>query len=227
MNHLRHELLDAASIEHGFGTRGAVGPPGVLRPRQVHGTAVAVVEPGQGLRLPGAADSGEAPPSADAAVSREAGTPIGVVTADCLPLLIATPSGTVAAVHAGWRGLAAGVIPAALAVLRGLAEDGDRAVAVIGPYVGPCCYEVDAPVHDAFAQRLTGRLRAAFEPTRPGRWNLDLAAAARVDLMAAGVAPNRIGGIADACTACDSERFHSYRRDGPRAGRLLHFVTPR
>jgi YfiH family protein len=190
-----------------------------VRARQVHGTRVVVLAAG------GAApdDLGEA----DAIVSERPALPVGVVTADCLPILVATPSGRVAAVHAGWRGLAAGVIGEALAALAARAPGGlAGAAAVIGPRIGARCYEVDAPVVEALARRFAGdALEAALVATRAGHWQLDLAALARSDLVRAGVAADRIAALARACTACDATRFHSYRRDGPASGRLFHWIV--
>jgi YfiH family protein len=219
---LRHDLLDGVGVAHGFGTRAAGPPPErLLRPKQVHGARVLVL-------------SRDAPPAlggllgeADALVSDAPGVPIGVVTADCAPILLATPSGCVAAVHAGWRGLAAGVVGSAVEALGGIAADASRAVAVVGPCVGASCYEVDAPVVDALATRCGAALDAALAPTRPGHWQLDLGRVARDLLERAGLAATRIGVLEDACTACDSERFHSFRRDGPNAGRLFHFAVAR
>lgn len=217
---LTHPLLGAVAAAHGFGTRGCRPPAALLRARQVHGTRVVV------LRRNGMppADPGEA----DAIVSEQESIPIGVVTADCLPILVATPAGRVAAVHAGWRGLAAGVIGEALAALASLAPEGVAgAAAVIGPRVGAGCYEVDEPVVAALARRFAGALDAALAPTRTGHWQLDLAALARVELVGAGLAAERVAALANACTACDERRFHSYRRDGPGSGRLFHWIAAR
>ena len=217
MSWLRHPLLDAIDFEHGFGTRTAAAPAGLVRARQVHGRDVAHVTRA-GDTLVG---------DADALVCDQPGVAIGVVTADCLPVLIAAPSGAVAAAHAGWRGLAAGVLAEAVAALRAIAPDADRAVAVIGPHVAAPCYEVDEPVVRALAARFGAAVDAALRATRPGHFEVDLGQLARLDLERAGLARVRIAAIADACTACDPERFHSYRRDGPGAGRLFHFVTAR
>jgi YfiH family protein len=212
---LRHPLL--ADLAHGFGTRGCAAPDGLVRPKQVHGRTV--------LRV-GAADRGLLG-DADALVSDVRDVPIGIVTADCLPVLIAAPSGAVAAAHAGWRGLAAGVLGAALEALGAIAADWARAAAVIGPHVGASCYEVDAPVVHALEARFGDAVGDALTPTRAGHGEIDLARLAALDLARAGLAPDRIAILADACTACDRERFHSYRRDGPRSGRLFHFITAR
>jgi YfiH family protein len=217
---LTHPLLDGAAAGHGFGTRACRPPAALLRPRQVHGTRVVVLR--RDASPP--TDPGEA----DALVSERGSLPIGVVTADCLPILVATPAGRVAAVHAGWRGLAAGVIGDALAALAALAPEGvSGAAAVIGPRVGAGCYEVDAPVVEALARRFEDALDGAIAATRAGHWQLDLAALARVDLVRAGLAPERVAALANACTACDAQRFHSYRRDGPGSGRLFHWIAAR
>ncbi len=217
MRWLRHPLLDAAGVTYGFGTRDCVAPEGIVRVRQVHGRAV--------VRVTRSADAPVG--DADALVCDIPGLAVGVVTADCLPVLIASPSGAVAAAHAGWRGLAAGVLTATVEALREIASDADHAVAVIGPHVGASCYEVDEPVVQAFAARFGDALNEASRPSRAGHWKIDLARLARLDLERAGLASDRIAALSDACTACDSERFYSYRREGPGAGRLLHFVAAR
>ena len=223
MSWLRHELLDGVGVDHGFGTRGCRPPERMLRPRQVHGAHVLVIS--RGAPPPPAA--GAALGEADALVSDAPGVPIGVVTADCVPILLATPSGCVAAVHAGWRGLAAGVIGSAVDALAGLAPDASDAVAAIGPRIGRGCYEVDAPVVDALAGPCGAALDAALLATRPGHWQVDLAHLAVHLLRRAGLAATRIAALEGACTACDPERFHSFRRDGPNAGRLFHFAVAR
>ena len=206
---LEHPLLTAAGVRHGFGLR--TSPPReVRRPTQVHGAAVV------------RADAGGPPGEADAALATRAGVAVGFVTADCVPVLVAA-GGAVAAVHAGWRGLAAGVIPRAVAALAEAAP-GSAPVAAVGPCIRACCYEVDAPVLDALGARFGPALQAALRPARPGHALADLAALARAALLAAGLAEERVGVVAGACTRCDAERFHSYRRDGPAAGRLLSWI---
>jgi purine-nucleoside/S-methyl-5'-thioadenosine phosphorylase / adenosine deaminase len=212
---LRHPLLAGCGVAHGFGLRDSPEPAGLLRPRQVHGAQVARAE----------ACRADPPPRADAVVSRVPGVPVGVVTADCVPVLLAAEDGrAVAAVHAGWRGLALGVVSAGFDALR-QEVDGGAIVGVIGPHIGPCCYEVDGPVLDALAQRFGADLDAALHPARPGHARLDLAALVRRDLERAGLAPARVGALRDCCTRCAPQRFHSYRRDGAHAGRLVHFVA--
>jgi YfiH family protein len=214
---LRHALLSSIGVDHGFGLRGFAELAGLRCPRQVHGVAVATAQQcaGQGTA-----------PEADAVVSEEVGVRIAVVTADCLPILLAGDRGrVVAAVHAGWRGLADGVISTCLAALRERLGKSERVAAVIGPHIGKCCYEVDGPVLDAFGERFSETLPRALHRTRPGHARLDLGLLAREALRAEGVESDWIGFLEGDCTACDAERFHSYRRDGSETGRLVHFIS--
>jgi hypothetical protein len=159
--------------------------------RQVHGTRVVD------------ADTRPTLPEADAAVARKAGIVCAVRMADCLPVLLSDTEGSVvAAAHAGWRGLAAGVIEAVLGAMQ---TPPVRLRAWLGPAIGPQAYEVGEDVHRAFAG-----YESAFRRTRPGHWLLDLYAVARQRLARAGVAEVHGGGY---CTYTDSARFFSYRRD--------------
>lgn len=128
-----------------------------------------------------------------------------VLTADCVPVVIGVP-GAVAALHAGWRGLAAGVLEQGVASLRRM-SDRDEALAVIGPCAGPCCYEVGVEVLSALGMPAPedGRAKAM----------LDLHAAARARLQAAGI--ERVHDV-ERCTICD-QRLFSHRREGAAAGR--------
>jgi len=168
------------------------------------------------------------PEAADAVLSGAGGPPVGVVTADCLPILLASVDGRrVGAIHAGWRGLAAGVIGEALAVWADLWGGPDGVAAVIGPHAGPCCYEVDAPVRDAFDPAPVDVRDAAFTASRPGHWMLDLSILAREALRRAGLVHDEVAATAGTCTICDADRFESFRRDGAAAGRLVHAIGPR
>jgi len=211
MSWIEHALLREAGVPHGFGTRTSPVRSDVRRPVQVHGDAVV------------SADGPHALGEADASVATRPGVAVGVVTADCVPVLLAAGPRAVGAVHAGWRGLARGVIPRALEALTRTAP-GAGLVAAIGPAIGPCCYEVDAPVIDAMRERFGAAAEAALGPARAGHALLDLAALAREALLGAGVPAASIGQVPGACTRCDAARFHSYRRDGPRAGRLLSWI---
>lgn len=172
---------------------------------QVHGATV--VE----------AHRGEAPPDADASLSREPGLLCVVRTADCLPVLFAAADGTeVAAAHAGWRGLAGGILEATVAALR---HDPADLLVWMGPAISQQAFEVGDEVREAF---LPGSADAAacFERNARGRWQADLYELARQRLAALGV--TRVSG-GDWCTHADQERFFSYRRDAA-TGRLASFV---
>lgn len=165
--------------------------PGWLR--QVHGTRVV--------------DAAQGACEADAARTGQAGVVCAVLTADCLPLLLCNSAGTqVAAVHAGWRGLAAGVIETAL---DGMGE-GKEIMAWLGPAIGPAAFEVGDEVRAAFMAQ-DASTQAAFRPSPAGRWLADIYQLARWRLTAGGV--TRIYG-GHWCTYSETERFYSYRRDG-------------
>lgn len=151
----------------------------------------------------------------DAAVTRRAGLVCAVMTADCLPILLCDRSGTcVAAVHAGWRGLAGGVVEAAVAALKR-----PDLMAWLGPAIGPQAFEVGGEVRQAFCDRL-GHCSSAFSRTGEDRWLADLYELARIALQRAGVVDLYGGGY---CTHSDPERFYSYRRDG-RTGRMATLI---
>lgn len=163
--------------------------------RQVHGAAV--VE----------ADALADTPEADAAVARRAGTVCGVLVADCIPVLLADRAGTaIGAAHAGWRGLAAGVIPNVVERMGVAPRD---LIAYLGPGIGPTAFEVGRDVLDAFVTRDAGA-QAAFAPHAPGKWLADLFLLARRSLQRAGVKDIHGGGL---CTYSDAARFFSYRRE--------------
>jgi YfiH family protein len=146
-------------------------------------------------------------PQADGAVAHGAGAVCAVMAADCMPVLLADQNGSaVAAAHAGWRGLSAGVIEAALDAMHLPPE---RVLAWLGPAIGPRAYEVGAEVREAFVSRDTAAA-AAFTPTRPDHWLLDLYMIAGQRLQRRGV--SRIYG-GDFCTYSDAQRFYSFRRD--------------
>jgi YfiH family protein len=139
---------------------------------------------------------------ADAAVARRSGTVCIVKIADCMPVLFADEAGTVVgAAHAGWRGLAAGMLEATVDAMRAPSP----IHAWLGPAIGPRVYEVGDEVRAAM-----GGPDTAFRATRPGHWLLDLYAVARARLQARGVQHIYGGGF---CTFTERERFFSYRRD--------------
>lgn len=172
---------------------------------QVHGTTVA------------AAETVDAPVAADAAWTRVPGQPCVVMTADCLPVLLCDRAGTVvAAAHAGWRGLAGGVIAATVARLNAAPAE---LLAWLGPAIGPAAFEVGEEVRAAFLALDAGNA-GCFQPSPAGRWLADLYELARRQLRRLGV-PAIYGG--DHCTFSEPERFFSYRRES-RTGRMATLI---
>lgn len=158
--------------------------------------------------------------TADAAWTRERGLVCAVQSADCLPILLCDRSGTrIAAVHGGWRGLAAGVLGRALAALE-IAPD--ALLAWLGPAICGSCYEVGEEVRAAFAADAAVARRGFRPAARSGHWYADLAAIARAQLTASGVPETAIFG-GDLCTREDPGRFYSFRRDGT-TGRMAALI---
>ena len=155
-------------------------------------------------------------PVGDIAIARHPGSICAILSADCLPVLLCEPHGeVVAAVHAGWRGLAAGVLQRCVAAMGTAPE---QLLAWIGPGIGGSAYEVGEEVHEALIGP-AGRHAATFRSSpcagpranQAPRWLADLPALARLQLVDIGV-ENIYGG--EFCTASDAGRFFSYRRDG-------------
>ena len=206
---LKAAVLERAGFAHAFPTRDAgdaelreaLGVESVVQVKQVHGANV--VEAGAGAE-------------GDAIVARAAQgrVAVGVRVADCVPVLVADPeSGDVAAIHAGWRGVVAGVV---LAGVKSLARQSSGLVAAIGPCIGACCFEVgrDVAARIGFVARETG-----------DKAYVDLRAAVRAQLRDLGIDDARIEDV-PGCTRCDAERFFSFRRDGARSGRHLAAIAP-
>jgi hypothetical protein len=204
----------------------AAGAEALAMVTQVHGREVVVVREGDAL-----------PPRdtpGDVLVSNAAGVAVAVRSADCLPLLMADmATGAVAAVHAGWRGTAAGAATAAIAALG--REFGSRPAdlhAAIGPAIGACCYEVGSELVDAFAaaghtRELIGRWFVAQPPPRGERarplLRLDIVTANRDQLVLAGVPGSQIH-VSGLCTAMHLDVLTSYRVEGQGAGRLAGII---
>jgi YfiH family protein len=201
---------DPAAVDRNRAQLAAALPPGasVRWLRQVHG--IRVVADGDDASIP-----------ADAAVTRQRGVACAVLTADCLPVLFCSADGAVvAAAHAGWRGLADGVLEATIAAM---AVDPGELSAWLGPAIGPRAFEVGPEVREAFAAQWPGAqaaLDAAFRPGRGDRLHADLHALAGARLAAAGVSACYRD---PRCTASDPDRFYSYRRDG-ECGRMVSLI---
>ncbi len=173
--------------------------------QQIHATGVADL------------DRDASPRVADAAFTRRENRVCVIQVADCIPVLFAARDGSaVGAAHAGWRGLAAGVLEA---TVRSLGVDGPELCAWLGPGIGRRHFEVGDEVRAAFVDG-DAAAAADFEPNSRGRWQCDLPALARRRLLKLGV--REISG-GDACTYADAERFFSCRRDG-RCGRMAALI---
>jgi polyphenol oxidase len=199
----------------------AMGVPSTClsRLRQVHGNRVVVA--GQ--------ESGS-PPGADIVISNRTDLAVVVQAADCVPLLVADMrTGAVAAAHAGWRGLAAGVPAETVnALTREFGSQPGDLLAAVGPAIGQCCYEVGDDVREAMVRAFgedpaTGWFTAG---RASGKWMFDTWASARAQLEMAGVPAGQVFG-AGLCTASHPDAFCSYRRDGPPAGRIAAAIRPR
>lgn len=204
-------LSEIPDLIHGFGTRDSPIPKEIesswirSRPRwrQVHGVSVAEVQEAE-------QECGEI----DAIFARRKGLPIAVVTADCVPILLARrKGGAVAAVHAGWRGTRARILTRLWDRLSSLGEEPSQWVAAIGPAIGPCCYEVSEELGDDFAREFGSGFVARGQTERP---LLDLSAINEAELRRIG-----LGGIEQLrnCTRCSVNSsgeplFHSFRREG-------------
>jgi YfiH family protein len=156
-------------------------------------------------------------PSADASYCRQPGDVCAVMTADCLPVLFCDQRGeVVAAAHAGWRGLASGVLEA---TVKAMGVQADSILAWLGPAIGPAAFEVGGEVRTAFVDRQS-QAAAAFSPLDNGQWLADIYQLARLRLVSAGVERLYGGGF---CTFSDPKRFYSFRRQSI-TGRMASLI---
>jgi hypothetical protein len=187
-------------------------PP--LRVHQVHGREVACVEAGRGF------DTGR---MADALVSRDSQRVISVRTADCVPVLLCSGDGRiVAAVHAGWRGIVAGIIPAAAGQMLDGAGAAGTILAAIGPCIGSEAFEVGSEVLEAFI-KLFGDA-APIARTADGKGTVDLRGAARMQLLISGLRESNIDST-DRCTVTHRDEFFSHRRERGITGRMAAVIA--
>jgi polyphenol oxidase len=160
----------------------------------------------------------------DGIVTNQRGLMITVGVADCVPVLLLDPEkGVAAALHAGWKGTAGGICGKGVkAMVDVFSCDPHRIVAAVGPAIGSCCYEVDAPVIDAFKASSQPWEEFATEKTG-GKWMFDLASANVEQLMGAGLPGKNVQKSA-LCVSCSRDLFFSYRRDGGDTGRQMGFI---
>lgn len=203
-----------AALSRAFG----LPPHLLLTVKQVHGTRVLVInEPNFDLSHFQKVES-------DAIVTNQRGILIGILVADCYPVILYDPEVHVAAVvHAGWQGAAMGLIGQTIRTMQEAFDCRvDRMQAAIGPGIGAHKYEVDRPVRDAFRAG-SGQWSRIAQETRLGHWLLDLRLSCLLQLEAAGIARRDVD-FAEECTCCHKEKFFSYRRDQGRTGRQIGFV---
>jgi YfiH family protein len=202
------ELDSFPWLLHGFCTRLSQPPPHITTLKQVHSSTCVFAGGRTGVLGEG-----------DALLENTPGSAVAVKTADCVPILLVDPSHrAVAAVHAGWRGTVAEIVRHAIENMsREFASEPAGLHAAIGPAIGPCCYEVGPEVAAHFPE---DRLVPAGHG---GRAHVDLAAANRRQLLAAGLNAAHIY-TAGLCTMCLPGQFHSFRRDKQAAGRVFSFV---
>ncbi len=194
--------------------------------RQVHGTDVLRFSAPARSNTPASSDSEKSrtehspEPEADAAVTSVPGVVLAILTADCLPVVFANAAGSeIGAAHAGWRGLANGILENTVAAMQ---SPPSELIAWLGPAAGPQAYEVGAEVFETFVSQ-DANAATAFFSTRPQHWRVDLYALARQRLAARGIA--RVYG-GEQCTISDAQRFYSHRRDA-RTGRMATVVWMR
>ena len=160
----------------------------------------------------------------DGIITNQPGVMIGICLADCIPVLLLDPvRRVVAALHAGWKGTAAGITAKGVKALVKLFDSDPRDVlAAVGPGIGACCYEVDAPVMEAF--RKSGQDTSLFAADKGlGKFRLDLPEANRQQLLRAGIPEDNME-VGKLCVSCNRELFFSYRRDGGETGRQMGFI---
>lgn len=225
-------LLEDSGLPHLFTTRHF---PGVVKPTELRppfGPEAAPLLAPRGLAVPAAfarqvhgatvlrAERGGLAGYGDALATARPGLPLAISTADCLPIVLYDArAGRLAAVHAGWRGTVQSVARAAVADLLVAGSAPADLVVAIGPSIGPCCYEVDAPVIERLEAAFPDGWQTWVTPKGPGKWMLDLWRANLDQLTAAGVAPARVDTLG-LCTGCRPDLLFSFRRERG-AGRLV------
>jgi len=245
-------LEDLAQVRHGFSTRiqGAESPQGnslnlsmvpwdtpervsenrsrflsalglasarLVTLSQVHSDQVHVIEE--------ETVSGGRRREGDALITVQAGMAVGVLVADCFPIVLADPdTGAVAAVHSGWRGTAQRILAKTIEKMRtGLGSRPSHLWAALGPGIRSCCFEVGAEVEDVFEKAFAGAHLSRQNPEHAGKYLLDLPRALAIQCEESGLAPGNIFELG-ICTRCHPEEFFSYRAEGHCAGRMMALI---
>jgi hypothetical protein len=197
----------------------AIPDGGLILMRQVHGDRLHVID--EAGPLP------EGLPECDGLITDRPGVALGIRTADCVPLFFVDRTRRViGAAHAGWRGTALAIAARMVATLtERFSSRPEDILAVFGPAIGPCCYQVDTPVFEAFSAMPGADLFLRPCPEK-GRWMLDLALANRLQIRETGVPAENIY-VTDLCTACRQDLFFSHRAAGGRTGRQISLIMLR
>ena len=184
--------------------------------KQIHGDRINFIEKGDPLP--------EEPPECDGLITDRPGVALGIRTADCVPLLFVDRiRRVIGAAHAGWRGTALGIAAQMVAIFKDRFSSCPEDIWVgVGPAIGSCCYEVDAPVRAVFSAMPDAGLFARPSP-KQDRWMLDLSLANRLQMLAAGIPGENIQAVAH-CTACRQDLFFSHRGSGGCTGRQISLI---
>ena len=202
--------------------RGAGLPEKVCLGRQVHGSRVCIVTEKNAAFPPERIQ----PEDCDGLATADAGLPLGIFTADCIPVLLCDKDATaVAALHCGWKGTAKDMIGSGVAALAALGVKAEDICAAIGPGISRCCFEVGPEVPEAMAALLGADAEGCYAPEEgvSGKFLLDLKEVNRRRLLQLGVKPENIDVSSD-CTVCDTERYWSYRATKGKRGTMASFI---
>jgi YfiH family protein len=225
-----HGVLDRARVTHGFTTHRGTAGADLARGGDFHSLAraagfadVRTLAQRHGTEVVRAEEVDSRAP-ADALITDLAGLLLGVQSADCVPILLYDPRHrAVGAIHAGWRGTAARIASTAVEAMGASYDSRPEDLwAVIGPAIGPCCYEVGPEVQEAI-ERVAPGAGMAIGTGPSGRPSVNLWRANRILLDDAGIRSDHIL-LVNLCTRCHADLFPSHRRDGPGCGRLLGFI---
>lgn len=201
-----------ARVSAGFG----IDFEKIFTVNQVHGDDIHVLNGSSAQKV-----------DADAIITDMKNIPIGIMTADCLPVLLFDPvNKAIGVVHAGWKGTVKGISMKAVAAMReNYGSTPKNIIAVTGPYIGPCCYTVGEGVLDEFKKSGIGNIEKYFK--RDGaELKLDIGPANKDQLLTSGIPEKNIGTVSP-CTSCSDGLFFSYRRDGGKTGRQISFIMLR
>jgi YfiH family protein len=207
--------------QHFFRTTGCHATP-LQTLKQIHSSEVVLVRRGQ--------VSADQPPQGDALVTDQKHLLLGIYTADCYPILLVDPHhAVVAAVHAGWRGVAGGIVSRTIEAMKdSFGCRTESLLAFVGPGIGPCCYQVGQDVYKAIAGTCPAAESWFLSDPQPDerygpKWRLDLQAGLRSQLEGSEIPGGSVFVLGD-CTMCQTDLYFSYRRDGKATGRMLSII---